>query len=59
MKPRVLEKYALKRSPPDLDGLVGFLSRERGFNKERVERLMERLSKTTRKTDAGLENWLN
>jgi flap endonuclease-1 len=59
LNPRVLEKYALKRSPPDLDGLVEFLSEERGFNRERVERLTERLNRTSRKTDAGLENWLN
>src|SRR5712691_2285061 len=59
LKPRVLEKYLLKRSPPDSDGLIRFLSEERGFNKERVERLTERLTRTSEKTDAGLENWLN
>jgi flap endonuclease-1 len=59
LKPRVLEKYILKRSPPDRDGLVKFLSEERGFNKERVERLIERLDRRSEKTDAGLENWLN
>ncbi len=59
LKPRVLEKQVLKRSPPDRDGLVRFLSEERGFNKERVERLTERLARRNEKTDAGLENWLN
>ena len=59
LKPRVLEKYILKRSPPDRDGLVKFLSEERGFNKERVERLTEWLTRTSEKTDAGLEKWLN
>ena len=59
LKPRVLEEYVLKRSPPDRDGLVKFLSEERGFNKERVERLTERLIRRGEKTDAGLENWLN
>jgi flap endonuclease-1 len=59
LKPRVLEKYVLKRSPPDRDGLVNFLSEERGFNKERVERLTERLTISGEKTDAGLESWLN
>ncbi len=58
LKPRVLEEYVLKRSPPDRDGLVKFLSEERGFNKERVERLTERLIRRGEKTDAGLENWL-
>jgi len=59
LKPRVLEKYLLKRSPPDRDGLIRFLLEERGFNKQRVERLTERLTRTSEKTDAGLENWLN
>ena len=59
LKPRVLEKYSLKRSSPDRDGLIRFLSEERGFNKERVERLTERLTMRSEKTDAGLENWLN
>ncbi len=59
LTPRVLEKYVLKRSPPDRNGLIKFLSEERGFNKERVERLTERLNTRSEKTDAGLESWLN
>ena len=59
LKPRVLEKYMLKRSPPDREGLIKFLSEERGFNKERVERLTERLTRRKEKMDAGLETWLN
>ena len=59
LKPRVLEKYALKRSLPDRDGLVEFLAGERGFNRERVERLAERLTRTRKNTDAGLGQWLN
>ena len=59
LKPRVLEKYLLKRSQPDREGLIKFLSEERGFNKERVERLTERLTRKSAKTDARLANWLN
>jgi len=59
LKPRILEKYMLKRSPPDRDGLVKFLSEQHGFNKERVKRLTERLTRGSEKTDAGLESWLN
>jgi len=58
LKPRFLDNYVLRRSPPDRDGLVKFLSEERGFNRERVERLTERLTRRSEKTDAGLENWL-
>ena len=59
LKPRVLENYMLKRSPPDRDGLVKFLSEERDFNKQRVERLIGRLIRKNENTRAGLENWLN
>src|SRR5467141_2000063 len=59
LKPRVLEKYALKRSLPDRDGLVEFLAGERGFNRERVERLAERLTRTRENMDVGLGQWLN
>jgi len=59
LKPRLLEKYALRRSPSDRDGLVEFLSGERGFNRERVERLAKRLTRTKENVDAGLGQWLN
>jgi flap endonuclease-1 len=59
LNPRVLENYVLKRSPPDRDGLVKFLSEERDFNKQRVERLIGRLIRKNETTRAGLENWLN
>ena len=59
LKPRVHENYSLKRSAPDHTGLVDFLSKERGFNQQRVERLSERLTKTSNQSDSGLENWLS
>jgi flap endonuclease-1 len=59
LNPRVLENYVLKRSPPDPEGLVKFLSEERDFNKQRVERLIGRIIRKNENTRAGLENWLN
>lgn len=59
LKPRVHENYSLKRYAPDRAGLIEFLSRERGFNQQRVERLSERLAKVNNQSDSGLENWLN
>ena len=59
LKPRVHENYSLKRSAPDRKGLVDFLSKERGFNQQRVERLSERLTKVSTQSDSGLENWLS
>ena len=59
LRPRVHENYSLKRSAPDRKGLVDFLSKERGFNQQRVERLSERLTKISNQSDSGLENWLS
>ncbi|HZD13148.1 MAG TPA: flap endonuclease-1, partial [Candidatus Binatus sp.] len=59
LKPKVHENYSLKRSSPDRKGLVEFLSKERGFNQQRVERLSERLTKLNNQSDSGLENWLS
>ena len=59
LKPRVLENYSLKRSGPNIKGLVEFLSDERGFNPLRVESLAGRLIKVSEQNDSDLENWLN
>src|SRR5213594_565123 len=59
LNPRVLEEYVLKRSPAERNELVKFLSEERDFNRQRVERLIERLTRKNENTSAGLENWLN
>jgi flap endonuclease-1 len=58
LKPRVIEAYDLKTPPPNPDGLIEFLSKQREFKQERVESLAKRLMKR-KKADAGLENWLN
>jgi len=59
LNPRVVDNYQLKRTQPDPQGLVEFLSNERGFSKERVHSMTLRMTGTHKKTDAGLENWLN
>lgn len=58
LKPRVHEDYSLSRSAADRKGLVEFLSKERGFNENRVERISERLTKLDNQSDSGLESWL-
>jgi flap endonuclease-1 len=59
LKPKVHENYSLKRAAPEREGLIEFLSKERGFNQQRVERLSERLTKMNDHSDSGLENWLS
>ncbi len=56
--PKVLESFELMSPPPDMDGLAGFLSGERGFSRERVRRVAERLVKTHGRQDVALSEWL-
>lgn len=58
LKPRVLDVSEAKQNPSDLDGLVRFLSDERGFSKERVVKLATRLAKSNQHQDTGLAEWL-
>ena len=58
LHPRVLENYSLPRNGPNREALVEFLSRERGFSRERVEKIATRLVETGTQTDSQLGKWL-
>ena len=58
LHPKILEPYQVRASKPDPDGLIGFLSKERGFSEERVKRTAERLLRAYRHQDAGLGEWM-
>ncbi len=58
LHPKVLESFEARPPPPDTDGLVSFLSGERGFSEERVTRVAERLVKAYGERDIGLSEWL-
>jgi flap endonuclease-1 len=58
LHPKVLEFFELTPPPPNPDGLVSFLSGERGFSEERVRRVAERLVKAYGQRDIGLSEWL-
>jgi flap endonuclease-1 len=59
LSPRTVQDYKLGFSKPDLVGLLKFLVEERGFNKERVERVAATLLESFRQhQDPKLRDWL-
>ena len=58
LHPRVLENYSLKAAPPDPQGIVAFLSGERGFARARVERVADRLIQAYSESDSQLGEWM-
>ena len=59
LSPRVSREYSLKRSRPDPDGITRFLSGERGFSQDRVEKVAEQLTKAESQGDSQLGEWLS
>ncbi len=59
LNPRVLKEYSLKRNRPDPDGIIGFLSEERGFSRDRVEKVAGQLTKAESQADSQLGEWLS
>lgn len=59
LNPRVLKEYSLERNRPDRDGIVRFLSEERAFSRDRVEKVAEQLTKAESQSDSQLGEWLS
>ncbi len=57
LHPRVLDDYSLRKNPPDPDGIVQFLSGERGFARDRVQKVAGRLAKSMEAADSQLGEW--
>ncbi|MGQ9596283.1 MAG: flap endonuclease-1 [Thermoproteota archaeon] len=60
MKPDVKEDYSLRYTGLDEDGLMGFLHHEKGFSRERVVKLIERMRRYYRSLGGGvtLKKWV-
>jgi flap endonuclease-1 len=58
LHPRVLEKYSLKMTRPDPDGIIEFLCEERAFARDRVEKVANRLVESRSESDSQLGPWL-
>ncbi len=59
LNPQVLKDYSLKRDRPDPDGIIRFLSEEKGFSLDRVEKVASRLVEAQSEADSQLVKWLS
>ncbi len=57
LHPLVIENYSLKKNEPDPDGIIQFLSEERGFSRDRVQRVADLLVKSGEGADSQLGAW--
>jgi flap endonuclease-1 len=59
LHPSVTDLYVLRWKPPDDDGVVNFLCRERDFSEDRVRKALQKMQKgiTEQKGKATLEKW--
>src|SRR5258708_39595077 len=58
LHPRVLENYSLRGERPNPDGIIEFLCEERGFSRDRVEKVADRLAHAQYESDSQLGEWL-
>ncbi len=58
LHPRVLENYSLKREHPNPEGIIEFLSGERAFSRDRVQKVADRLAQSQTEADSQLGKWL-
>ena len=59
LHPRVLEDYSVRKPRPDPEGLIEFLSKERGFSPDRVRKVADRLVEASIQSDSQLGKWLS
>ena len=59
LHPQVTDSYALDWREPNVDGIVGFLVREKDFSEDRVRKAVEKMQEGTRKQKGKttLEKW--
>ena len=58
LHPRVTQNYSLRRQKPNPDGLVEFLSEERAFSRDRVQKVADKLVQSQAESDSQLGKWL-
>lgn len=58
LHPRVTRDYSLRREKPNPEGLIEFLSEERAFSRERVQKVADKLVKSQAESDSQLGKWL-
>ena len=58
LHPRVLQDYTIKKTRVNAEGLIEFLFGERGFARDRVQKVADRLVKSEIDEDSQLGKWL-
>lgn len=58
LHPRVTQNYSLSREKPNPDGLIAFLSEERAFSRDRVQKVADKLVQSQTESDSQLGKWL-
>lgn len=58
LHPRVTQDYSLSRTKPNPDGLIEFLSEERAFSRDRVQKVADKLVQSQTESDSQLGKWL-
>ena len=58
LHPRVTQNYSLSRLKPNPDGLIEFLSEERAFSRDRVQKVADKLVQSQTESDSQLGKWL-
>jgi len=59
LHPRVMDNYSLNRRRPDPEGIVKFLCEERGFARNRVQKVADRLVEAGAEADSQLGKWFS
>jgi len=59
LNPRVTDNYKIEWKEPDVEGVVGFICRERDFSEDRVRKALEKMQRgiTKLKGKTTLEKW--
>jgi flap endonuclease-1 len=59
LNPKVTDNYELDWKAPNIDGVVGFLCRERDFSEDRVRKALKKMTEGIKeaKTKTTLESW--
>jgi flap endonuclease-1 len=58
LHPRVHENYSSRRERPNPDGIIEFLTEERAFSRDRVQKVADRLVQAQHESDSQLGKWL-
>lgn len=58
LHPHVIQDYTIKKTRVNPEGLIEFLSEERGFARVRVQKMVDRLVKSEADEDSQLGKWL-